>query len=109
MADELKIYDEITKEEIQDPDLENGYLYNGQIQVGETEETYEVMEGTISERNPEGLKRLVPAMPIYEDCQYYHKYTEEEKNPPEPETPTASDYATWDELANAYKEGVNLI
>ena len=79
MADELKIYDEITHEEIRDPDLERGYLYDGRIQVGMTEESSEIMEGTISERNPEGLKRIIPAKDIYEDCQYYHKYTEEEK------------------------------
>lgn len=106
MADELKIYDETTHEEIQDPDLENGYLYDGRIQVGMTEESSEVMDDTITERNPDGLSRLIPAKPIYEDCKFYHAYTEEEKNPP---TPASSDYATWDELAKAYREGVNLV
>ena len=79
MADELKIYDEITHEKIQDPDLKKGYLYDGKIQVGMTEESSEIMEGTITERNPDGLRRFYPSVPIYENCKFYHKYTEEEK------------------------------
>ena len=79
MADELKIYDEITHEKIQDPDLKKGYLYDGKIKTGTEPEKTEIMEGTITERNPEGLKRIIPAKDIYEDCQYYHEYTEDEK------------------------------
>ena len=69
----MKIYDELTKEELSSPDLKNGYLYDGTKIIGQT---IEVMEGTISEFNPEGLNRLVD---IIEDCQFYHSYTEEEK------------------------------
>lgn len=79
MADELKIYDEITHEKIQDPDLKKGYLYDGKIKTGTEPEKTEIMKGTITERNPEGLKRIIPAKNIYEDCQYYHEYTEDEK------------------------------
>lgn len=75
----MNIYDELTLEQIFDPDLKKGYLYDGQIKTGTEPEKTEIMEGTITERNPEGLKRTIPAKDIYEDCQYYHKYTAEEK------------------------------
>lgn len=81
----MKIYDEITKEEIQDHDLSAGYVYDGYIVTGRTEERYEVMGGTVTEERPEGLRRLIPAQDITEPCQWYHKYTEEElaeKNAP---------------------------
>lgn len=74
----MKIYDEITREEILVPDLAVGYVYDGVIVTGRTEERYEVMEGTVTEDRPEGLRRLVPAQDIIESCQWYHKYTEEE-------------------------------
>ena len=74
----MKIYDEITKEEIQDPNLSAGYVYDGYIVTGRTEERYEVMGGTITEDRPEGLRILIPAQDITEPCQWYHKYTEEE-------------------------------
>ena len=74
----MKIYDEITKEEINGPDLSAGYLYDGVIVTGRTEEHYEVMEGTVTEDRPEGLRRRVPAQDITEPCQWYHTYTEEE-------------------------------
>lgn len=74
----MKIYDEITREEIQDPDLSAGYVYDGVIVTGRTEERYEVMEGTVTEDRPEGLRRLIPAQDITEPCQWCHKYTEEE-------------------------------
>lgn len=75
----MNIYDENTLEQIFDPDLEKGYLYDGQIKTGTEPEKRVVMEGTVTERNPEGLKKVIPPKDIYEDCQYYHKYTEEEK------------------------------
>lgn len=96
----MKIYDETTREEILVPDLVLGYVYDGYIVTGRTEERYEVMEGTVTEDRPEGLRRLIPAQDITEPCQWYHKYTEEElaaqQNVP----------LTWDELAAAYNEGV---
>lgn len=75
---ELNIYDEITKEPIADPDLSVGYLYNKEIQTGMTEEKIEILEGTITESNPEGLRIRIPSYPIFETVQYYHKYTDEE-------------------------------
>lgn len=74
----MKIYDEISKEEILVPDLALGYVYDGVIVTGRTEERYEVMEGTVTEDRPEGLRRLIPAKDITEPCQWYHKYTEDE-------------------------------
>lgn len=74
----MKIYDEITREEITEPDLSAGYVYDGVIVTGHTEERIEVMEGTVTEARPEGLKHRVPAQDITEPCQWYHKYTEEE-------------------------------
>ena len=53
-------------------------MYDGYIVTGRTEERYEVMEGTVTEDRPEGLRRLIPAQDITEPCQWYHKYTEEE-------------------------------
>lgn len=41
----MKIYDEITREEILVPDLALGYVYDGHIVTDRTEERYEVMEG----------------------------------------------------------------
>lgn len=76
----MKIYDEITKEEITEPDLSVGYLYEKEIQVGTTEEKMKIMEDTISENNPNGLRIKIPKTPIFEIVQYYHKYTEEEIN-----------------------------
>lgn len=74
----MTIYDEITKEPISDPDLSVGYLYDGKIQTGMTEEKTVVMDGTVNSRNPEGLRKTIPSQPIYESIQYYHQYTEEE-------------------------------
>lgn len=74
----MKIYDEITREEILVPDPALGYVYDGYIVTGRTEERYEVMEGTVTEDRPDGLRRLIPARDITEPCQWYHKYTEEE-------------------------------
>lgn len=74
----MKIYDETTKEEITSPNLDVGYLYEGVIVTGRIEEHVEVMEGTVTEDRPNGLRRLVPAKDITESCQWYHTYTPEE-------------------------------
>ena len=101
----MKIYDEITRQELTDPDLEAGYLYDGTIVTGRTEEHYEIMEGTVTEERPEGLRRLVPARDITEPCQWYHTYTEEELaalQPPEvPADVDARLTALEDQLAAA--------
>lgn len=74
----MKIYDEITKEELTAPDESKGYLYESQIKTGMTEDTYEVMEGTVTEDCPNGLRRLIPGHAVLEVCQFYHTYTDEE-------------------------------
>lgn len=74
----MKIYDEITREELTAPDESKGYLYDSQIKTGMTEDTYEVMEGTVTEDCPNGLRRLIPGHAVYEACQFYHTYTDEE-------------------------------
>lgn len=74
----MKIYDEITNEELTAPDEDKGYLYSGQIKTGMTEDTYEVMKGTVTEDCPKGLRHRIPGYAIYEDCQYYHAYSADE-------------------------------
>ena len=74
----MKIYDEITKEELTAPNESKGYLYESQIKTGMTEDTYEVMEGTVTEDCPNGLRRLIPGHAVFEACQFYHTYTDEE-------------------------------
>lgn len=74
----MKIYDEITKEELTAPDESKGYLYESQIKTGMTEDTYEVMEGTVTEDCPNGLRRLIPGHAVFEACQFYHTYTDDE-------------------------------
>lgn len=74
----MKIYDEITKKELTAPDKSKGYLYDSQIKTGMTEDTYEVMEGTVTEDCPNGLRRLIPGHAVFEACQFYHTYTDEE-------------------------------
>ena len=106
----MNVYDEITREQIENPDLEAGRLYDGVIVVGHEEERIEVMEGTVTDARPDGLRRRIPAHDITEPCQWYHAYTAEElaamQQPEEPDP--ADGVATWDDLAAAYSEGVSL-
>ena len=76
----MKIYDEITKEELTEEscDPEKGYLYIDRIKTGHVDTTYEIMEDSISDLWPNGMQREIPAHDIYEECQYYHAYTEAE-------------------------------
>lgn len=99
----MKTYHEKTGELIESPDLEAGYVYPGRKKIG-TEE--KVLEGTVTERRPEGLRQLVN---VYEDCLFFHPWEPGEKpeENPQPPDPKPSDTAdTWDELAAAYSEGV---
>ena len=75
----MKIYDEITKAELTAPDLTKGHLYAGRMVTGHVEYSYEVMAGTVTVDCPEGLRRFIPGHDVYEDCQYYHAYTAEER------------------------------
>lgn len=74
----MKIYDDQTREELTNPDLSAGYVYDGVVVVGRTEAHTEVMAGTVTQARPAGLRRVVPAQDITEPCRWYHKYTEEE-------------------------------
>lgn len=75
----MKIYDELTKKEISNPDLSSGYLYAGTIVTGKTEPTTKIMSGSITSDRLNGLREYIPSKDIVEECQYYHKYTEEDK------------------------------
>lgn len=82
----MKIYDELTGAELTAPDESAGYLYAGQRVVKHVTETTEIMAGTVTADCPQGLRRIIPAHDVYEDCQYYHAYTAEERD--EREKPT---------------------
>lgn len=117
----MTIYDETTGAALTAPDLEKGYLYPGQRFVARhpaTEATTHlaVMPGTEHLNSGAGLRHIVVDEPAraawdeYEDCQYYHAYTEDELaalQPPEPEPVPGGGTASWAELAAAYTEGVN--
>lgn len=72
------VYDEITKEEILEPDLSAGHVYDGVRIVGYTDGHYKVMQDTVTEKRPKGLRTWVSPEPITEPCQWYHRYTDEE-------------------------------
>lgn len=74
----MNIYDEVTNAKIEDPDLTTGYVYSGVVISGYTEETIDVVDGTVTEYRPDGLQLLTPSKPILELCLLYHKYTEDE-------------------------------
>lgn len=75
----MKFYDEVTKKELSNPDLTSGYLYEGTITVGKTEPEIVVMDGSVTENRLEGLRKIVPAKDIIEQCMYYHAYTEQDR------------------------------
>lgn len=68
----MNTYHEKTGELIENPNLEEGFTYPGQRYIG-TERI--VLEGTVELYPPGGLGY---DKPVYEDCQYYHPYTEDE-------------------------------
>jgi hypothetical protein len=74
----MKIYDEITNEELTSPDLSAGYLYTARQVAEHVPESREVMQGTVTDDDPQGLICIIPAYDLYEDCQFYHAYTAEE-------------------------------
>ncbi len=98
----MKIYDEITNEELTSPNLSAGYLYTARRVAEHVLESQEVMKGTVTEDNPDGLKHIIPAHDVYEDCQYYHTYTAEElaeKNKPTLQEQVDANEAAIEELA----------
>lgn len=81
----MKTYHEKTGVEIESPDLEKGYTYPGQRYVG-TERV--ILKGTVALYPPGGLSY---DKPVYEDCLYYHAYTEDElaaMHPPDEPQPS---------------------
>lgn len=71
----MKIYDEITNEELTSPDLSAGCLYTARRVAEHVPESREVMQGTVTEDDHEGLEHIISGYDVYEDCQYYHTYT----------------------------------
>ena len=114
----MKTYDEITFEEVLDPDLSVGYIYPGRRFVAhhdavEEQSHFEVLPGTEALNGGKGLRGKVVDVPAkaawdeYEDCMLYHRLTEDEPaalRPPDPPDTAA----TWDELAAACSGGVSM-
>ena len=71
----MKIYDELTNEELTSPDLSAGYLYPARRVAEHVPESREVMQGTVTEDDPKGLEHIISGYDVYEDCQLYHRYT----------------------------------
>ena len=69
----MKTYHEKNGELIETPDLEAGYVYPGQRYIGTKRVT---LERTAELYPPNGLQYEIP---VYEDCQLYHAYTDEDK------------------------------
>lgn len=81
----MKTYHEKTGELIENPNLEEGFTYPGQRYIG-TERV--VLEGTVDLYPPGGLGY---DKSVYEDCLYYHTYTEDElaaQHPPDEPNPS---------------------
>ena len=89
----MNVYDANTGELLESPDLEAGYLVEGERITGYE---MEVMDGTVTEERPEGLRQEVP---VTEPCQWYYRNVTESVG-------QDTDNVTWDELAAAYNEGV---
>lgn len=88
----MAVYDAITRELIEAPDLEKGYLVDGTIITGYTTE---VIENTVTKDRPEGIRHRVPVM---EPCQWYFL------NPEEPEE--QPDTGNFEERLAAVEKGV---
>lgn len=85
----MAIYDESLENIIENPDLDKGRIESRKKFVKHHDEQkrevkYEVMEGTITNSNPNGLRREIEITPYraaydeYEDVNVYVLYTEEE-------------------------------
>lgn len=85
----MAVYDESLENIIENPDLDKGHIESRKKFVKHHDEQkrevkYEVMEGTITNSNPNGLRREIEITPYraaydeYEDVNVYVLYTEEE-------------------------------
>ena len=61
----MKIYDELTNEELTSPDLSAGYLYTARRVAEHVPESREVMQGTVTEDNPERLAHIISGNDTY--------------------------------------------
>ena len=68
----MKIYDEITNEELTSPDLSAGYLYTARRVAEHVPESREVMQGTVTEDDPKGLEHIISGYDVYEDLSLIH-------------------------------------
>ena len=75
----MKIYDEITHEQLESPDLEKGYTYPGQKYLGTERVT---LKGTVERYPPGGLEY---DKPVYEDCLFFHPWELGEKPGTDPQ------------------------
>lgn len=113
----MKIYDEALEHELTEYDLELGHLEPAQRLVEHHEAVervfhYEIMEGTVTEECPDGLRREVEDSPAkdawdeYEDVQKYVLYTEAElaEKAAEAERKAAEEQARQEALEKAQAE-----
>ena len=89
----MNVYNANTGELLESPDLEAGYLVEGEKVTGYR---MEVLDGTVTEDRPEGLRQEVP---VTETCQWYYRNVTESGG-------QDTEKVTWSELAAAYNEGV---
>lgn len=72
------IYDELTGEVIENPDLTKGKVYTEEKVIGYKEAQRVLLEGSITDFDPEGCWMEIPAENITETVEKYHKYTIDE-------------------------------
>lgn len=72
------IYDELTGEVIENPDLTKGKVYTEEKVIGHKEAQRVLLEGTITDFDPEGCWMEIPAEDVTETIKKYHKYTIDE-------------------------------
>lgn len=72
------IYDELTGEVIENPDLTKGKIYTEEKVIGHKDAQKILLEGSITDFDPEGCWMEIPAEDITETVEKYHKYTIDE-------------------------------
>lgn len=72
------IYDELTGEVIENPDLIKGKVYTEEKIIGHKEAQRVLLEGSITDFDPEGCWMEIPAEDVTETVEKYHKYTIDE-------------------------------
>ena len=72
------IYDELTGEVIENPDLTKGKVYTEEKVIRHKEAQRIFLEGSITDFDPEGCWMEIPAEDITETIEKYHRYTIDE-------------------------------